>query len=101
MLWNRIFQGIFGFFPAFSAGEQLQLWIDEGKVCTGQKDAGLSRVCTGPNHSQGAAAIDFVPKCFVGAVDRGRSRRSVLARGSQLNQRSWCPWRVRAGSMQV
>jgi hypothetical protein len=32
MFWNRIFQGLFGLFLAFSAGEQLQLWIDEGKV---------------------------------------------------------------------
>jgi len=32
MFWNRIFPGIFGLFLAFSAGEQLQLWIDEGKV---------------------------------------------------------------------
>jgi hypothetical protein len=39
MFWNRIFQGIFGLFLAFSAGEQLQLWIDEGTFGTGQKDA--------------------------------------------------------------
>jgi hypothetical protein len=29
---NRIFLGIFGLFLAFSAGGQVQLWIDEGKV---------------------------------------------------------------------
>ncbi|MGY8634549.1 hypothetical protein RAD15_18895 [Bradyrhizobium sp. 14AA] len=32
MLWRRIFLGIIGLVVAFSAGGDLQLWIDEGKV---------------------------------------------------------------------
>jgi hypothetical protein len=32
MFWNRLLAGALGLFLAFSAGGELQFWLDEGKV---------------------------------------------------------------------
>lgn len=44
MLWSRIVLGVIGLVVAFSAGSELQLWIDEGKVWQRPKVGGLPRL---------------------------------------------------------
>jgi hypothetical protein len=44
MLWRRILVGIIGLVVAFSAGGDLQLWIDDGKVWHRPRREGFPRL---------------------------------------------------------